>query len=143
VIGVRVDRAIGPIRGALAVRFAQSALGGEYAGGATIFSDGFTLLELAPEGSYAVAQLGSGAVFRVFAGPVVSLWTLSDEPSRTRVGVRAGLELEAPLGAGIGVVTRVFAGMSGSAFSEEEIPPGYEVRSMPSAGVSLGLRVGL
>ena len=143
VIGVRLDRTFGALRGALAVRFAQSALGGEYEGGATIFSDGFTMVELAPEGSYAVAHLGSGSAFRAFAGPVLAVWTLSEEPARTRLGVRAGLELDAPLGVGIGAVTRLFAGVSGSAFAEEEIPPGYEVRSMPSAGVSLGLRMGL
>ena len=143
VFGLRLERAFGQARGAIAMRLAGVPIAGEFEGGAAIVDDGFFLLELAPEGSFPVLRLGPGARVRVFAGPTVSLWALSDEPTRTRLGGRAGVELESQLTARLSAVTRLFGGISGSAFSAEEIPPGYEVRSMPSAGVSLGLRVEL
>ncbi len=143
VYAARLDRRLNSLRLAIGVRLAQPGIAGEFEGGTTVVDDGFTLLELAPEGAITVARLNSSASVEVFAGPTVSFWALSDEPTRTRLGGRAGVELESQLTARLSAVTRVFGGISGSAFSAEEIPPGYEVRSMPSAGVSLGLRVGL
>ncbi|MGH7629613.1 MAG: hypothetical protein ACREOF_09515 [Gemmatimonadales bacterium] len=142
-VGLRLDREIGALRLALNARYAQSALGGEFEGGATIFTDGFTLLELAPEAAVPLARFGPGAALRGFAGPVLYFWMHSDEATRTRVGARGGLELEAPLGGRVSVVTRLHGGIAGSALDQADVPPGYEVRSMPSAGVALGLRVGL
>jgi hypothetical protein len=143
VFGIRLERAFGEVRAAVALHLAQVPIAGEFEGGAAIVDDGFTLLELAPEGSLPVLRLGTGAGVWVFAGPTVSFWALNDEPTRTRIGGRAGLELDSQLTARLSAVTRLFGAISASAFSEEEIPPGYEVRSMPSAGVSLGLRVRL
>jgi hypothetical protein len=143
VFGIRVERAFGEVRAAIALRLAQVPIAGEFEGGAAIVDDGFTLLELDPEGSLPVLRLGTGAGLWVFAGPTVSFWALSDEPTRTRIGGRAGLELDSRLTTRLSAVTRLFGGISASAFSAEEIPPGYEVRSMPSAGVSLGLRLRL
>ena len=143
VFGIRLERAFRAVRAAVALRLAQVPIAGEFEGGAAIVDEGFTLLELAPEGSLPVLRLRTGTGVRVFAGPTVSFWALSDEPTRTRIGGRAGLELESQLTTRLSAVTRLFGGISASAFSAEEIPPGYEVRAMPSAGVSLGLRVRL
>jgi hypothetical protein len=143
VVGIRLERTLGAARAAIALRLAEVAIAGEFEGGAAIVDDGFILIEIAPEGSVRLLHFGTGAAVRVFAGPTVSLWALSDEPTRTRIGARAGLELDSRLTTRLSAVTRLFGGISPSAFSEEEIPPGYEVRSMPSAGVSVGLRVGL
>jgi len=142
-VGIRLDRAIGAIRVGLNARYARSAIGGEFEGGATIFTNGFTLFELAPEAAVPLVRLGSGAALRAFAGPVVHFWIPPDDPGRTRLGARGGLELEAPLGARVSAVTRLHGGVAASALDEADVPPGYEVRSMPSAGVSVGVRVGL
>jgi hypothetical protein len=142
-VGLRFDRDLGVFRVGVGVRYAQCAVGGEFEGGATIFTNGFVLVEFAPEAATALTRLGTGAVVRGFAGPVISVWGPPDDNTRTRLGVRLGLELEAPLGAGVGAITRVQGGLAASALDEADVPPGYEVRSMPSAGVSLGLRVGL
>jgi hypothetical protein len=142
-IGIRIDHAIGALRAGLNARYAQSAIGGEFEGGATIFAEGFTLLELAPEVVAPLARFGTGAAVRGFGGPVMYLWVPPDDDNRIRFGVRVGLELEAPLGARVSAVTRVQGGVAGSALDRSDVPPGYEVRSMPSAGVSLGVRVGL
>ncbi len=142
-IGIRLDRGMGALRVALNARYAQSAIGGEYEGGATLFTEGFTLIELAPEVAVRMTRLGPGAALRLFAAPVVHFWMPPEESTRTRFGARGGLELEAPLGARVSAVTRVHGGVSGSALDEADVPAGYEVRSMPSAGVALGMRVRL
>jgi hypothetical protein len=141
--GIRLDRGFGAWRAGLSARYAQSAIGGEFEGGATIFTDGFTLLELAPEAAVAVSRFGAGAALRLFAGPVMHVWIPPDDATRTRLGARAGIELEAPLGARLSAITRVHGGIAGSALDAADVPPGYEVRSMPSAGVAIGVRVGL
>ncbi|HET8623149.1 MAG TPA: hypothetical protein VFM14_06270 [Gemmatimonadales bacterium] len=141
--GVRLDRDVGGMRVGVGARYSQSAIGGEFEGGATIFTDGFALVELAAEAGAPVTRLGGGAVVRAVGGPVLSLWMPAEESTRTRMGVRAGIELEAPLGGAISATTRVQGGIGGSALDEQDVPPGYEVRSMPSLGVSLGLRLRL
>ena len=142
-VGIRLDRGAGALRLALNARYGQSAIGGEYDGGATVFTEGFTLIELAPEAAVPVVRLGPGAALRLFAGPVVRFWVPPEESTRVRFGARGGLELEAPLGGEVSAVTRVHGGVAGSALDDGDVPPGYEVRSMPSAGVAVGIRVGL
>jgi hypothetical protein len=141
-IAVRLDRSLGGVRAAFTVRYAQAAIGGEYEGGATIFSEGFVLLELAPEAAVPIARFGRGAALSGFAGPVVRFWAPADESTRTRVGGRGGLELDAPLTARVSAVTRAHVAIAGSPLEEVDVPAGYEVRSMPSAGVAIGVRVG-
>lgn len=141
--GLRLDRGIGAVRVALSAGYAESAVAGEYEGGATVFSEGFTLVEVAPEAAIVLLRLGAGGALRVFGGPVVRFWMPSEESARTRIGARGGFELEAPLGAWLSAVTRVHGAVGKSALETEDVPPGYEIRSMPSAGVSLGVRVGL
>jgi hypothetical protein len=141
--GLRLDRGFGGLRAGLTARYAQSAIGGEFEGGATIFTDGFTLLELAPEAAVPLARFGAGAALRLFAGPVLHFWIPPDDDTRTRLGARAGVELEAPLDARVSAITRFHGGIAASALDDADVPPGYEVRSMPSAGVAIGVRVGL
>jgi hypothetical protein len=142
-VGVRVDRDVGGLRLGFGARYAQCAAGGEYPGGATLFTEGFTLLELAPEAGMRLVRLGGGAAVRSFGGPVISIWGPPDDASRARLGVRVGLEVEAPVGSRVRLVTRLHAGVGGSALDEDDVPVGYEVRSMPSAGVSVGFKLGL
>ena len=142
-VGVRVDRNVGGLRFGFGARYAQCAAGGEYPGGATLFTEGFTLLELAPEAGMRVVRLGYGAAVRGFGGPVISIWGPPDDASRARLGARVGVEVEAPVGSRVGLVTRVHGGVGGSALDEDDVPAGYEVRSMPSAGVSVGFRLTL
>jgi hypothetical protein len=142
-IAIRVDRGVGPLRVALNARYARSAVAGEYEGGATVFTDGFTVIELAPEAAVALVGLGAGAAVRAFAGPVLRLWLPPEESARTRLGARGGLELEASLGTRVSAITRLHGGIAASALDDADVPPGYEVRPMPSAGVALGIRLGL
>jgi hypothetical protein len=142
-VGLRVDRTAGSLRVALGVRYAESAIGGEYEGGATIFTDGFTSIEIAPEAAVPLARLGRGAVLRLFGGPVVRFWVPPDDGARTRFGARGGLELEAPLGVRFSAMTRIHGGIARSALDDGDVPPGYQVRPMPSTGVALGIRAGL
>jgi hypothetical protein len=140
---MRLDRGFGPLRAGLTARYSQSAIAGEFEGGATIFTNGFTLLELAPEGAVALLRSGTGAALRLVAGPVIHFWIPPDDATRTRLGVRVGVELEAPLAVRLSAVTRLHAGIAASALSPGDVPPGYQVRSMPSAGAAIGIRVGL
>jgi hypothetical protein len=142
-VGIRLDRDIGVVRVAVGGRYAESAVAGEYEGGATVFSEGFTLIELAPEAAVAVLRFGIGGALRLFAGPLLRFWMPPEESARIRMGARGGLELDASLGDRVSAITRVHAGVAGSALDEADVPPGYEVRSMPSAGVSLGVRIDL
>ncbi len=142
-VGIRLDREISAVRVALHARYAESAIGGEFEGGAAIFTAGFTLLELAPETAVPLVRFASGAALRAFAGPVVYFWLPPDDPTRTRLGARGGLELEAPLGRRVSAVTRLHGGIAASALDETDLPPGYEIRSMPSMGVAVGARVRL
>jgi len=137
--GFRLDRDFGRARVAVGVMYAKTGLAGVMGNVAVIDYDAASLLEVAPEVSIRVARLGAGAVARVEAGPAVDVWEL-DGDKRTRVGARAALAVECPLGGRFTGSIRATGVVSGSMANADEPPPGVERDATRRGGVSVGLR---
>ena len=140
---VRVDRMIGRARVGLAVSYAASGLGLEGDDLTLIANGGLTWIQVAPEVAYRLATLRAVTELRVFGGPVADLWIPDDEEGRTRIGVRGGAELLVPLSGWLAGTLRAHAGLTGSLFREADVPSGFQPRTMPNVGLSLGIRFGL
>jgi hypothetical protein len=140
---VRLDRAIGRARVGLAVSYAASGLGLEGDDVTLIAKGGLTWVQVAPEVAYRLATLGAASELRVFGGPVADLWIPDDEEGRTRIGARGGAELLVPLSSWLACALRAHGGLTGSLFREADVPSGFQPKTMPNAGVSLGIRFAL
>lgn len=140
--GVRVDRRVGRLWAGLGIQYANSGIGIDGEDVVFVTKGELTWVQLAPEVSGRLAALGPAAVLRAFAGPLMDLWIPQGDDTRARFGGQGGLELWMPLGARVATTVRLRGAVAGSLFHETELPDGYELRSMPSLGVGLGLRYG-
>jgi hypothetical protein len=140
---VRLDRALGRARVGLAVSYAASGLGLEGDDLTLIAKGGLTWVQVAPEVAYRLATLGAATELRIFGGPVADLWIPDEEEGRTRIGARGGAELLVPLGAWLACTLRAHGGLTGSLFQEADVPSGFQPKTMPNVGLSLGIRFGL
>jgi hypothetical protein len=140
---VRLDRVLGRARAGLTVSYAASGLAVETEDAALVAKGALTWVQLAPEAAYRLATLGPVTELRIFGGPVADLWIPNGDDTRARIGGRAGLELLVPLSEWIGCTLRAHGGLTGSLFREADVPSGFRAKTMPNAGVSVGVRFGL
>jgi hypothetical protein len=96
--------------------------------------------EIAPEVSLRLARTGGGVAVRAHLGPLFDIWLPDGETSHTRVGAHTGLSLEWPLGARVTGSVRTALALSGSAFTQDELPSRFELRPLWRRGVAGGVR---
>lgn len=141
-VGIRLDRELGGARVAVGLRYAGAGLGIEGSDLSVVAKGVFDWVEVAPELGVRIASAQGNSVF-VFGGPVVDLWKPRDTTTRTRLGGRAGLELNVPFSSRVSALVRASAAVTGSIFEPDEVPPGFERGAMSRCSVGLGLRLGL
>lgn len=140
--GLRVDRALGSTRVALAVLYAKTGFAGEQNDLAIVQYDAGSLWELAPEASFRVARFGAGAEARLEAGPAIELWTVAGD-TRSRLGGRAAAAIEWPMARALTGSLRVSGVLTGSVFDPADVPAGVERLATRRVAVAIGLRYGL
>lgn len=139
---VRVDRRMGRVGVALGVRYSRSAIvldGADFFAG---FHDEAAAIEAAPEVRVRLVRTHPGATIHVMAGPVIGVWMLRDQGTRSVVGALAGLIGEFPVLDRLALEARVSGGLTGSLFRAGELPPEFERRPTSRFEVGLGLRYG-
>jgi hypothetical protein len=137
---LRLDRAVGPTRVAIAVQYAKTGIAGEGRGGlAFVQYDLASFWEIAPQVSWRLARFGAGVDVRLEGGPAFTLWDLNHE-SRNRVGGRAAAALEWPLARSLAGSLRVSGVLSRSIFDPTDTPSGVERHATRRLGVAVGLR---
>jgi hypothetical protein len=141
-VTARIDREVGHVRLALATLYAKSGVAIDGSKAAVVAKGQLSWIQVGPEISFHLTRLGAAAI-RLFGGPTVDVWNPVESDSRTKIGGQAGAELQTPFGSSVAGVVRIRTSLTGSLFKQGELPEGYEVRSMPTAGISLGLRVGV
>lgn len=137
---IRVERIGNRFGYGVALRYARPALGFEGTD-VSIIDRGLplTLYEVAPEVSVRVAGAAAGASLRARVGPVLDIWTWSAMDTQTRLGARAGLGLDLPLGRRFAATVGGAATLTGSMFAED-VAPEFEPRSAFRTEVGLGVR---
>lgn len=136
---LRLDRALGPNRLAIAVVRAKTGLAGERGGVAVVQYDAASLWEITPQVSLRLARFETGIEVRLEAGPALELWDLNDE-ARNRVGGRAAAAMEWPVASGLTGSLHVNGVLSGSVFDPADTPSGVERLATRRVGVAIGLR---
>ncbi len=103
---------------------------------------GFTFYELAPVIGIRLTGLGNDGLLVLTGGPVVSLWSLTDQPDRTRLGARLGLSLPIWFGQNLGGMVRLDGVVTPSVFEDGELPDDFILPATWRVQVSLGVLAG-
>lgn len=133
--GVALERQAGRYAFALEVHYFEAGLALE-GPEVVIASDGaFTSVSVSPEAALQVTTLGSTSQLWIHAGPVLEIWDVIDNDSRTRLGLQGSVSLDVPLGSRFSGVLKAGGAVSPSPYKEGELDlgagaPTYERRAL-------------
>jgi hypothetical protein len=98
----------------------------------------FEVYSIAPEVSFRIVSLGTGNTLLLHAGPLIEVWSLVDEDTRSRAGCQGAVSLEVPLSKQFGLALSAGAALTSSPFENGELD-GYELRALWRRRFGLGL----
>lgn len=140
--GVAVDRSFGAVRLGLGLSYLSSNL--------QLAGDGITITEstldiaqwsVAALVTVPLVRLGeAGAAVSIAGGPVLGVWTLTGEDTRTRAGGTAMVQVTAPLGQAWHLLAIIGGSVSGSPFNPADLPAEFETTTLWGSGVGLGVQ---
>jgi len=102
----------------------------------------FTFYELAPVIVIPLTGMGNDGLLALTGGPVVALWSLTDQPDRTRLGARLGLSLPVWFGQTLGGMVSLDGVVAPSVFEDGELPEDFILPATWRVQVSLGVLAG-
>ena len=143
--GIGLERQAGRYAVGLRVHYFQAGLALEGAE-VVISSEGaFKAVSISPEAAVHLATLGPGNQVRVHAGPVIEVWDVIDNGTRTRVGVQGSVSFDVPLGGQVSGVAFAGAAVTPSPYEDGELDlgggaPAYERRALWRRTFGVGLR---
>jgi hypothetical protein len=143
VLSLRAARRVGPVTLGIVGSYGEAGLG---LGGPDLLlvdhTIQFKFYEIAPVIGVRLTRLGPDAAVTLNVGPVISRWTLTDQPDRTRLGGRAGVAVPVWLGSQIGGAVNLDAIFTPSVFEEDELPADFVRSTTWRLQLSLGIIAG-
>jgi hypothetical protein len=114
----------------LRLGYTEAALALEGADAAVVVKGVFAIYSVSPEVRCRMMTLGPGNELLLQAGPLVEVWDVVDQGSRTRAGAQAALALVVPLGGKINAAVSGGIALISSPFEEGELIAGYELQTL-------------
>ncbi|HYF39428.1 MAG TPA: hypothetical protein VD930_07080 [Gemmatimonadales bacterium] len=142
--GIGLERQAGRYAFALQLHYFQAGLALE-GPEVVIASDGaFTSVSLFPEAALHVATLGNSQLW-IHAGPILEVWDVIDNDTRTRLGAQGSVSLDVPLGSRFSGVLNAGGAVSPSPYEEGELDlgagaPTYERRALWRRSFGVGVK---
>jgi len=140
--GIAADRSFGAVRLGLGLSYLSSNL--------RLAGDGITITEstlaiaqwsVAALVTIPLVRLGAaGAAVSLAGGPVLGIWTLTGEETRTRAGGTAMVQLTAPLGEAWHLLALIGGSLSGSPFNPTELPAEFKTTSLWGSRAGFGVQ---
>jgi hypothetical protein len=119
--------------------YSEAALGLEGSTAVIAAKGVFAIYSVAPDVSYRVATIGAGNTVLLQAGPLLELWDIVDQGTRTRFGGHAGVALLVPIGGRFSAMMSGSLAVLPSPFDEGELPDEFEVQTLWRRGLAGGL----
>lgn len=141
-VAVRLDRRVGRVAFGLGIRYVHAAVLLDSPDLFIGLKDDFAGFEVAPEVRVRIAHSSGGATLHLYGGPVIGVWTFSDQGTRPVPGGIAGVVGEFPVFSRITLWVRAGGGFTRCVFREGELPPEFERRLTSRREISLGVRYG-
>ena len=143
--GIGLERQAGRYAFGLQVHYFEAGLALEGPEVVISAEGAFKTFSISSEAVAHIATLGAGNQVRVHAGPVLQIWDIIDNDTRTRVGAQASVSLDVPLGVRFSGVVLAGAAITPSPYHDGELDlgagaPTYERRALWRRSFGLGLR---
>ena len=138
-IGVRLERVMGPVGAALRVSMGTPGLAAYGDGLTVVDKSSGELIDVATLVAVRVGGIGPSGAIRAELGPALHLWKFGDD-FRSRFGALGAVAYEWPVAGRFSGAVRVEGAVSRSWFDGGDLPPEYERRATWRYGVTLGLR---
>src|SRR5688572_12248780 len=144
-LGIGLERQSTRYAAGVQLHYAEASLALEGPDGVVAVEGAFTIVGISPELVVRVATLGPGNELRIHAGPLVEIWDIIDQNSRTRVGAHGSVSLDVPLGGRFGGAVRAGLAATPSPYEAGELDlgngaPTYDLRTLWRRSFALGLR---
>jgi hypothetical protein len=123
--GLGIERSGPRLSAGLQFHYSQASLGLEGSDAVVAVKGIFKTFSIAPEAYYRLARVAENQL-RLLGGPLLELWSITDEETRVRAGIRLGLSLDVPLGTKFGTSILAGAALIPSPFNEGELTSTYE-----------------
>jgi hypothetical protein len=124
----------------LRLRYTDASMGLEGEDAVVAVKGVFSVVSIWPELSYRLATLGGDNQLFVHAGPLLELWSLVDQESRTRLGAQGAVSLSIPLSSRFGLSLSADIAVTPSPFNDGELDATYELRGLGRHGLAGGLQ---
>jgi hypothetical protein len=138
-LGIGLERKADDLGIALRFRYAEAPLALEGEEAALAVKGIFDVYSIAPELSYRLVTVGHDVPITLHAGPLVEVWSIVDEGSKTHVGAHGEVSLTVPLGSGLAGTFLAGGAVMPSPFSPEQLIENYEPRTLWRRGVAARL----
>jgi hypothetical protein len=129
-LGVGLERKAGDLGMALRVRYAGAPLALEGEDAVVTVKGIFKVYSVAPELSYRLVTLGHNVPIALHAGPLVEVWSIQDEDSKTRVGAQGEVSLTVPFGSRLAGTFVAGGAVTPSPFNRDQLIENYEPRTL-------------
>jgi hypothetical protein len=137
--GVGLERLGGRVGIGLQLRYATAALGLEGDEGVVAVNGIFTVYSISPEVVYRIASVGSANQLLLHLGPLLEVWSVTDEDPQTRVGAQGTVSFRVPLGGRFAGSVTAGAALSPSPFSEDQLNTEFQPRALWRRRIAAGL----
>ena len=140
IIGLGLERQVLGISVGVRAYYSRASLALEGTDAVAAVKDALDLHGVALELSQGFATLGEAAHAVVYGGPVIEVWDLAGQSSRTQAGFTGSIGLRIALGKRLSGVIKAGAAVTPSPFSTSDLDPGFEPRALWRREVSGRLR---
>jgi hypothetical protein len=138
--GVGLERPAGRVGIGLQLRYATAALGLEGAEGVVAVNGVFTLYSISPELVYRLASVGSANQLLLHLGPLLEIWSITDEEAQTRIGAQGAVSFRVPLGRRLAGSIMAGAALTPSPFGENQLTTEFQRKALWRRRVAAGLQ---
>ena len=108
--GIGLERRAGALGVGLRLHYTGAGMALEGSDALVAFKGVFDVFGFNPEIVYRIASVGGGNSLLLRGGPLVEVWKIIDEPTKTRIGAQTALSMTVPLGSGF--AASVLAGVA-------------------------------
>ncbi|HEX7335959.1 MAG TPA: hypothetical protein VF252_02025 [Gemmatimonadales bacterium] len=140
--GIGVARQAGRWDAGLRFRYLSASLALEGTEGLVAVKGIFDVYGAAALLAYRVARIAANEL-TLEAGPLLEIWSVAGEESRTRLGLQVGASLKVPLGAGLLGSLTAGAAVMPSPFTESQLDAGFQRRALWRRRLAGGLEIRL
>ena len=134
--GVGLEQRRGPLGVGLRLHYTGASMALEGSDAVVAAKGVFEVFGFNPEIAYRIASIGAGNSLLLRGGPLLEVWKIIDEPTKTRIGAQTAVSMTVPLGGGFAASVLAAVALTSSPFTSSQIGPNFEPRALWRRGLA-------